>query len=86
VDEPNLMANCDYRQISCSHHDRVEAAVVTGKICELNHRTADGGERMSRVRLTDVLTRNGEEFVLTAAGDEIRLDKVISLDGFDFGQ
>lgn len=78
------MANDDYRQISCSHHDRIEAAVVTARICQLTYRTRDAVEKTIGVRLTDVLTHNGEEFVVTDTGDEIRLDRVISLDGCGF--
>ncbi len=80
------MANDDYQQISCSHHDQIEAAVVTRKICELTYRIADGEEQMIRVRLKDILSREGKEFALTESGEEIRLDRILTLDGVELGE
>ena len=73
-----------YESISCSHHDRLEAAIVTRQTCVLTCR--EGGNEVVTYtgRLVDLVTENGEEFVVTDQGERIRLDRIAELDGASF--
>ncbi len=74
----------DYQPISCSHHDRLEAAAVIGRGCELIYRTDAGENTTATVRIVDVSAHDGAEFLTTDAGARIRLDRIVALDGFPF--
>ena len=70
-----------YTPISCAFHDRLEAAAVTGKPCELVYRDADDTQATAVVRITDVFTHEGAEYIATHPSGKIRLDRIVSLDG-----
>ncbi len=70
-----------YQPIACSFHDRLEAAAVTRSECELVYRASDGARTTEVVRIADVFSRDGAEYITTATGEQIRLDRIISLDG-----
>lgn len=74
----------DYQQISCSYHDHLEAAAVTGRSCDLTYLSPSDVSTTVTGRITDVFARDGAEFVRTDADVEIRLDRIIALDGVAF--
>jgi Rho-binding antiterminator len=73
-----------YRPISCSLHDRLEAAAVMRARCALHYETDAGECRTVEVRITDVVTREGAEFVVLDSGDSVRADRIRRLDGHPF--
>jgi RimJ/RimL family protein N-acetyltransferase/transcriptional antiterminator Rof (Rho-off) len=74
-----------YRPIDCALHDRLEAAATVGRPADLAWADAAGRELSSRETIVDVFARRGEEFLTTASGLELRLDRILALDGVAFG-
>lgn len=70
-----------YQPIDCNYYDRIEAAIVQKKVCELIYLDKDGEEAFILTRLSDTLTKNKEEFVILYSGEPIRMDRIISLNG-----
>jgi Rho-binding antiterminator len=73
-----------YEPIACGLHDRLEALATVGRTVELRFRDEQGREREVLDRLADVFARGGEEFVRTAGGELIRLDRLEWVDGVAF--
>jgi Rho-binding antiterminator len=73
-----------YFPIACGLHDRLEALATLGRSCRIVYVTPNGGAREVVDRIADVYARNGEEFVRTSSGVEIRLDRLERVDGVDF--
>jgi Rho-binding antiterminator len=73
-----------YSPIPCALHDRLEALATLGQPCRIVYRDADGSSRETDDRIVDVFARAGEEFVRTAAGLEIRLDRLEWVAGVQF--
>ena len=73
----------DYTPIDCSLHDRLEAAAVTRTTSVIRHRAGDEVVT-EETRIVDIFVRNGVEYMRTTAGDEIRLDHIIEVDGTAF--
>lgn len=70
-----------YTPISCSFYDRIEASIVLRKTVSLVYHTPSGEEKLLETRLQDTQTKEGEEFVVLASGEKIRMDRIVSLDG-----
>lgn len=75
--------NCPmtYHPISCSFYDELEAIATLGKSVVIVFIGDKGGSMDIQDRIKNLETRNGEEFMTTASGQEIRLDRLISVDG-----
>ena len=80
-DMPGNDKTDEYQPIACSFHDRLEAAAVTRTECELVYRGSDGTQATEVLRIADVFSRDGAEYITNDAGEQIRLDRIISLDG-----
>jgi transcriptional antiterminator Rof (Rho-off) len=69
-----------YRPIPCILHERLEFAALRGIPLWLTH-DQDGGRSSQRVRVLDVFTRDGAEWLRYAdeAGNQtvIRLDRIV---------
>lgn len=71
-----------YIPIDCSYYDRLEANAVKRVICEIVYRSMDGtAELQQSAMITNVFSRNKEEFISLSTGEEIRLDRLISING-----
>lgn len=70
-----------YRPVSCDFHDVLEATATRRTRATIEF--LDPGDVPTRVsaRIADVVTRSDGEYVVLASGDEIRLDRVVSVDG-----
>ncbi|MEX2531456.1 MAG: hypothetical protein WD960_11850 [Gemmatimonadota bacterium] len=69
-----------YSPIDCSVHDRLEAFATLQTRCRIAFRT-DEGEAVELVdRIVDVFTRGAEEFLRSASGQEVRLDRLDSVE------
>jgi [ribosomal protein S5]-alanine N-acetyltransferase len=67
-----------YRPIDCALHDRLEAAATLRRPAALSYVDGGGHTVSSCETIVDVFARGGEEFLTTASGLEVRLDRVIS--------
>ena len=70
-----------YIPIDCNFYDRIEAAIVQRRIVRLEYRVASGQSVLAETMLKDTQTKEGEEFLLLPSGEQIRMDRIISLDG-----
>jgi Rho-binding antiterminator len=73
-----------YRPIACSLHDRLEALATLGRVVCVEYRSPGGAVERVDDRVTDIFTRDGAEYLCTAAGREIRLDALMSVGGVAF--
>lgn len=82
-----------YRPIDCSLHDRLEDLAVCRRVVRIRYRDGGGrgegsGEGVA-AELDDVIvawfTRGGAEYLRTAGGREIRLDRILEVDGQPYG-
>jgi Rho-binding antiterminator len=75
------MADYDYVPINCNLHDRLEALATLRKRCRIVYQTADGEIIEALDTITDVYTKNKEEFATLGSGETTRLDMLIEVDG-----
>lgn len=69
-----------YIPIDCSFYDRIEEAIVLRKVVRLEY-WADGAAISVLTMLANTRTKAGEEFLILPSGEQIRMDRIISLDG-----
>lgn len=74
----------DYIPLNCNLHDHLEALATLRKQCRIVYQQADGRRTETIDIIADVYTRNKEEFVVLGAGEVIRLDALIEVDGLPF--
>lgn len=72
-----------YQPIDCSVHDRLEDLAVRQVVCRIRYTVASASGRNATEeeaelegRIVDVFARDGEEFLRTDEGREIRLDRL----------
>jgi len=70
-----------YRPIDCAFHEELVALATFGRVIEVSYCDERGAERVVRDRIADVLARAGVEYIRTASGLEIRLDRLKTVDG-----
>lgn len=76
-----MKSQTEYTPIACSFYDRIEEAIVLRKTLSLVYLTPEGVEVEAETRLKDTRTRDDAEFVVLPYGEEIRMDRIVSLDG-----
>lgn len=80
------MTNPPYHPIDCGLHDRLLAAATRGRTVQVRFR-GDAGELLDlRSRILDVFSREGAEYLRTSEGGEIRLDRLLEVDGVPFSE
>ena len=75
------MTEENYRPIDCSVHDMLESTSVRGTVAHFVVRGEDGATREIQDRIEDVFARDGVEYMKTAGGQEIRLDRLVEVNG-----
>ncbi len=74
------MAADDYRPVSCAVHSEYELAIVQGRRLHLVWTDADGQQHAACLQPTDLVTRDGAEYLLARDRDghpqRIRLDRI----------
>lgn len=75
------MSDNDYTPIACSVHDKLEDTAVRRTVANFVMREEDGGTREFQDRVQDLFARDGVEYMRTAEGLEIRLDRLESVNG-----
>lgn len=74
-----------YRPIDCGLHDELQLRVMRGRVVEATWTAPDGTPRSRTGRLLDVFSRDGAEYLRLADGTDVRLDRLVSVDGVAFG-
>ena len=69
-----------YRPIDCSLHDRIEDLAVRRTLVRIWHES-DAGPVDVHDTIADWLVRDGVEYVRTGSGVEIRMDRLLEIDG-----
>ena len=69
-----------YLPIDCSLHDRIEDLATRGRVVRIRYE-GDEGPAETDDALVDWFVRDGAEFLRTGAGLEIRLDRILEVDG-----
>jgi Rho-binding antiterminator len=68
-----------YRPIDCSVHDMLESTAVRRTVARFVVRGEDGTTSVIQDRIDDLFARDGAEYMRTAGGQEIRLDRLASV-------
>lgn len=72
-----------YRPISCDFHDELQLLALRRTVVPIHFRTPGGEEVTVESKITDLYTREGEEFLLLPTNEEIRLDRLVSVNGLE---
>lgn len=78
---PGSLETTDYVPIDCSLHDRLEAVATLRRAAVIVYEDDAGAAAETRARIDDVFARAGAEYLRTEGGLELRLDRVLSVDG-----
>lgn len=71
----------DYCLVECGFHDRLEALATLRQICQISYRTVTGEIVEVQDRIVDVYAANQADFLKLKDETEIRLDRLISVNG-----
>ena len=82
VDTDCSKASADpYQAVSCSFYDELEALATLHRLCTIRYRTETSEVVGIESKIIDLYTANKSEFLKLQDGTEIRLDRLISVDG-----
>jgi Rho-binding antiterminator len=71
----------DYRPISCSFYDELEARATTRQVCALHYRETPEAPVSTREGvIQDLYIRDKVEYLRLTDGFELRLDKLVAVD------
>ena len=70
-----------YQPISCDYYDELEIVAMRQTIAEIIFKNEAGEEKTISTKIKTLQTRNSEEFLILENGDEIRLDRLVSMNG-----
>lgn len=73
----------DYHPISCDFHDELQLITLRKMTVPIVYRESGGAEITINSSIKDLYTREKEEFLLLPSGEEIRLDRLVSVDGIE---
>ena len=70
-----------YRPISCNFYDELEAIATLKQQASIHYRQTDGTSAIAEGKITNLYTKNKEEFLELDTGFVLRLDYLISVNG-----
>ncbi len=70
-----------YQSVSCSFYDELEALATLHRICTIRYRIETGEAVSTESKIIDLYSANKSEFLKLQDRTEIRLDRLISVDG-----
>lgn len=76
--------NRPYVPIACDLHDELLLRALRGRPVRVVWRTADGTVRERTDAIRDVVSRGGAEVLILGDGGEVRLDRLVTVDGISF--
>ena len=68
-----------YQPIDCSFHDLLLAKATLREKVEVQYLSVEGKQLTTNAVITDVFTRNKEEFLILDNDETIRLDRIVSV-------
>lgn len=71
-----------YQPISCDFYDVLEAFAMAKKPVQIRFRDTEGLVQQHCAAISDLFSREGSEFLLTSAGETVRLDQLLTVDDF----
>ena len=71
----------DYCLVDCGFHAQLEALATLRQICQISYRTETGKIVEVQDQIVDVYAANKADFLKLKDGVEIRLDRLISVNG-----
>lgn len=75
------MKQPSYRPINCSFYDELESAATLKKKVLLGYEATDEQNLERRVIIANLQTTQGEEYLIASDGWQLRLDKIVHIDG-----
>lgn len=72
---------CPYQPISCDYYDFLEAWAVRRQQVQIHYLDEQGISHALAGVIRTLETRNKEEFMILDSGLEIRLDRIMAIDG-----
>jgi Rho-binding antiterminator len=79
----NNMKN-NYKPIDCDLYDELVLLIMRKQRIQICIQNENGLEEEMDTVLKDIYSKEGEEFVLLENGNNLRLDKLVKIDGKDF--
>jgi Rho-binding antiterminator len=70
----------NYKPVSCDFYDELEALATMKKSCDIIFINNESRSKI-RASIADLYTRDKVEYMKTSSGLEIRLDKLVEVDG-----
>ena len=74
-----------YTPIACGAHDRLEALAVQHALVAVVWHDETGDARHVTARITDVVARDGADWVVLSTGETVRADRLVAVDGIPVG-
>lgn len=71
----------EYRLVDCGFHDQLEALATLRQPCQIRYCNAAEETVEVQDQIADVYAANKAEFLKLKDGTEIRLDRLLSVDG-----
>jgi Rho-binding antiterminator len=71
----------EYCLVDCGFHDQLEALATLRQTCQISYYTATGEIVEVQDQIVDVYAANKADFLKLKDGTEIRLDRLISVNG-----
>lgn len=68
-----------YTPIRCELHDVLESLATTRRMESILFRNEQGALQFRTAQVTDVFTREGEEYVVLDTGESLRLDRLVAV-------
>jgi Rho-binding antiterminator len=78
------MDDSKYIPVACGLYDLIEHAIVRKSMILIQFQTTDGTLSEMNDQPIDLISKNQAEFVILKSGVEIRLDKILTIDGKTF--
>ncbi|MFD1297020.1 hypothetical protein ACFQ4Q_10320 [Lysobacter gummosus] len=70
----------DYQPINCEFHDLLEDLATTRKPARISFLDEHGVVQHRDAVIADVFAKQGAEYLATAAGETLRLDRLLEVD------
>lgn len=70
-----------YQPISCSQYDELELLAMRKTVCQIEYMDIENKASTIQDYIATLRTEKKEEFLVLGTGQEIRLDKIITING-----
>lgn len=73
-----------YQPIDCNIYDELVLLIMRKQNIKLEFKNTNDSSTEVETKLTNIYTKEGEEFITLESGQDIRLDKILKIDGKTF--